>query len=42
MTRMPNIITTTPEESLVSAAQKIIEHEVDALPVVRPMEEKLR
>ncbi len=41
MTRMPNIITTTPEESLVSAAQKIIEHEVDALPVVRPMEEKL-
>ena len=25
----------------MSAAQKIIEHEVDALPVVRPMEEKL-
>lgn len=41
MTRMPNIITTTPEETLVTAAQKIIEHEVDALPVVRPMEEKL-
>lgn len=41
MTRMPNIITTTPEETLVAAARKIIEHEVDALPVVRPKEQKL-
>lgn len=37
MTRMPNIICTTPEESVLTAAQKIIEHEVDALPVVRPV-----
>ncbi|MDN5321794.1 MAG: DeoR family transcriptional regulator, catabolite repression regulator [Clostridia bacterium] len=35
MTRMPNIITTTPEESLWSAARKLITHEIDALPVVR-------
>ncbi|WP_258360254.1 helix-turn-helix transcriptional regulator [Moorella sulfitireducens (nom. illeg.)] len=38
MTRMPNIICTTPEESVLTAARKIIEHEVDALPVVRPVE----
>ncbi|MBC7325611.1 MAG: CBS domain-containing protein, partial [Moorella sp. (in: Bacteria)] len=36
MTRMPNVICTTPEESVLTAARKIIEHEVDALPVVRP------
>lgn len=36
MTRMPNIITTTPEESVYAAAKKMVEHEVDALPVVRP------
>ncbi|MDN5347483.1 MAG: DeoR family transcriptional regulator, catabolite repression regulator [Clostridia bacterium] len=36
MTRMPNIICTTVEESVHAAAKKIIEHEVDALPVVRP------
>lgn len=41
MTRMPNIITITPEEDLLVAARKIIEHEVDALPVVRPQEDKL-
>ena len=41
MTRMPNIITITPEETLVAAAHKLILHEVDALPVVRPKEEKL-
>ncbi|QGP92526.1 Transcriptional repressor CcpN [Neomoorella glycerini] len=38
MTRMPNIICTTPEESVLTAARKIIEHEVDALPVVRPVD----
>ncbi|HBT47819.1 MAG TPA: transcriptional regulator [Peptococcaceae bacterium] len=36
MTRMPNIVCTTPDESILHAARKIIEHEVDALPVVRP------
>ncbi|HWI55141.1 MAG TPA: helix-turn-helix transcriptional regulator [Desulfobacteria bacterium] len=35
MTRMPNLITTTPEEPLLLAAQKLIAKEVDALPVVR-------
>lgn len=35
MTRMPNIITTTPEEGVYEAAKKIIEHQVDSLPVVR-------
>lgn len=35
MTRMPNIVTTTLEETVFMAAQKIIEHQVDALPVVR-------
>jgi CBS domain-containing protein len=38
MTRMPNIIMTTLEESVYDAAKKIIEHQVDALPVVRPCE----
>lgn len=35
MTRMPNVLHTTPEESVWSAARKLIAHEVDALPVVR-------
>lgn len=34
MTRMPNIVTITPDESVFRAAQKLIVHEVDALPVV--------
>ena len=35
MTRMPNLVLTTPEETVWLAAKKIITHEVDALPVVR-------
>ncbi len=35
MTRMPNIITVTPEESAYEAAKKIVDHQVDALPVVK-------
>lgn len=35
MTRMPNIITTFPDETVFEAAQKIIEHEVDSLPIVQ-------
>lgn len=35
MTRMPNVLFTTPEESVWSAARILITHEVDALPVVR-------
>lgn len=35
MTRMPNIITVSAEESLWSAARKMVEHGIDSLPVVR-------
>lgn len=35
MTRMPNVLFTHPEDSVWSAAWKLITHEVDALPVVR-------
>ncbi|MDA8235860.1 MAG: helix-turn-helix transcriptional regulator [Clostridia bacterium] len=34
MTRMPNIVTTSPEETVFLAARKLIIHQVDALPVV--------
>ncbi len=34
MTRMPNIILTFPDELVIRAAQKLINHQVDALPVV--------
>lgn len=34
MTRMPNIITVTDEDSAYEAAKRIIEHEVDSLPVI--------
>lgn len=37
MTRMPNIITTSPEETVYMAARKLIDHEVDSLPVVRTL-----
>ena len=35
MTRMPNLITVTTEESAYDAARKIVDHQVDALPVVK-------
>lgn len=35
MTRMPNIIVTYPEESILEAAMKLIDHEIDSLPVVK-------
>ncbi|MCJ8010891.1 helix-turn-helix transcriptional regulator [Paenibacillus sp. KQZ6P-2] len=34
MTRQPNIVTITPEESVLEAARKMIHHQVDSLPVV--------
>ncbi|MBS4026923.1 MAG: helix-turn-helix transcriptional regulator [Clostridia bacterium] len=37
MTRMPNVITVTPEDSIYSAARKLVEHEIDALPVIKPV-----
>ncbi|MDP3050173.1 MAG: helix-turn-helix transcriptional regulator [Eubacteriales bacterium] len=35
MTRMPNVVTVEPEETLWEAAKKMATHEIDALPVVR-------
>lgn len=35
MTRMPNLITTTPDEPALVAAKKLSSREVDALPVVK-------
>lgn len=35
MTRMPNLVTCTPDETLLDAAKKLIENQVDALPVVK-------
>jgi CBS domain-containing protein/biotin operon repressor len=37
MTPMPKLVVTTPEESVLAAAKKLIDHEVDSLPVVRPL-----
>lgn len=34
MTRSPNIVTVSPEDNVLQAAIKIIDHEVDSLPVV--------
>lgn len=38
MTRMPNIVYIRPEDSLLSAAKKLIEREIDSLPVVEELE----
>lgn len=38
MTRIPNLVVTTPEESALKAAEKLLAHEVDALPVVESVE----
>ena len=35
MTRMPNVIFTSHEESVWTAAKKLLNHEIDAMPVVR-------
>ncbi|GGD48632.1 transcriptional regulator [Paenibacillus nasutitermitis] len=35
MTRHPNVVTVTPECTVVEAARKLITHQVDSLPVVR-------
>lgn len=38
MTRMPNIVTITPEETILTAGTLLGRHEVDTLPVVDPQE----
>ncbi|MBT2730250.1 helix-turn-helix transcriptional regulator [Bacillus sp. ISL-75] len=40
MTRMPNIITINPEETLLEAAKKMIHNRIDSLPVVKEIEEQ--
>lgn len=40
MTRMPNVIIAKPEDSVADVARKIIEHEVDSIPVVEYANEK--
>lgn len=35
MTRMPNVITTAMDETVVEAVKKIVEQEIDSLPVVK-------
>lgn len=37
MTRMPNIVTVGPEDTLFDAANKLIEYQIDSLPVVIPV-----
>lgn len=39
MTRWPNVVTISPENNALEAAIKIIEHEVDSLPVVQKVKE---
>ena len=34
MTRMPNIVMTNPDESVFNAAKKLVQHQIDTLPVV--------
>lgn len=38
MTRQPNIITIEPSDSVIAAAEKLINHQVDCLPVVQKNE----
>lgn len=40
MTRMPNIITCEAEDTLYQAASQMIRHQIDALPVVRKVDEE--
>jgi DeoR family transcriptional regulator, catabolite repression regulator len=39
MTRMPNVITIKPEETLLDAAKKLMNNRIDSLPVVREVEQ---
>lgn len=36
MTRLPQLVTVSPEDSVLAAAQKMISYEIDAIPVVQP------
>lgn len=39
MTRMPNVVTAKPEDNVIVASKKIIEHEIDSLPVIETVSE---
>ncbi|PWK08416.1 CBS domain protein [Tumebacillus permanentifrigoris] len=39
MTRMPNIVTVTGDDSVYDAAKKLIDFQIDSCPVVRPLDE---
>jgi len=39
MTRMPNLVMTEPADTAISAAIKLIEHEIDSLPVVERIDD---
>ena len=41
MTRTPNVVTVTKDDSVIVAAKKIIEHEVDSIPVIEYYEGNL-
>lgn len=41
MTRTPNVITVNKEDDVISAVKKIIEHEVDSIPVVEVNEDDI-
>lgn len=41
MTRTPNVVTVTKDENILVAAKKIIEHQVDSIPVIEYQEENL-
>lgn len=40
MTRMPNVVCAYPEDSVWLAARRLLTHEVDCLPVVRPFQDE--
>lgn len=40
MTRMPNIVTINSEDSVLEAAMRLIEHEIDSLPVIKEVNEE--
>lgn len=40
MSRMPNIITCSPDDTLYHAALQMMRHQVDSLPVVRPFQDR--
>jgi CBS domain-containing protein len=39
MSRMPNLITCKPDDTLYHAAVQMMRHQIDSLPVVRPFKE---